>query len=123
MGTYNVTDSKTFNADSQPENGNDYIYDNDLANTIYAGFGIDRVHGNGGNDYLDGGSHGDFIYGGTGDDTITGGDESTTTTGDYLYGDDGVDSIWGGNGNDRICWLLGVLLDAITRTLHRDRSF
>ncbi|EPX83958.1 S8 family serine peptidase [Salipiger mucosus] len=77
--------------------GDDALFGNEAANTIFADFGDDRVLGGAGDDYLVGGGGDDYLQGGSGDDRIVGQDGH-----DAAVGGRGADTILGGDGNDTI---------------------
>ena len=62
---------------------NDWLFGDELSNTLEGGDGIDRLYGQGGNDTLLGGKGNDQLYGGQHDDHLDGGDGFDFT----FYGD------------------------------------
>ncbi|GGN34910.1 Ca2+-binding RTX toxin-like protein [Actinoplanes campanulatus] len=80
------------------------VNDSDVATTVYAGAGDDRIiggtnrdrfFGQSGKDNIDGGGGNDSIWGGAGNDTLAG-----RTGDDRLFGGSGRDSLYGSEGND-----------------------
>ncbi len=59
----------TTNLTIKGDEGNDFIFDSDAANTLEGGAGNDQIFGNGGADKIDGGRGNDLIDGGPGIDT------------------------------------------------------
>lgn len=86
--------------------GNDKIYGNAVANTLYGGSGNDELDGKSGNDFLRGDLGDDTLNGGDGNDNLNGGFGNDTLNGqdsnDYLNGSFGNDALNGGKGIDTL---------------------
>jgi Ca2+-binding RTX toxin-like protein len=74
---------------------NDFLYGNDVDNTVNGGAGNDEILGLLGNDTLNGDAGNDRIFGGDGADKLSGGAGT-----DNLFGEAGNDRLDGGAGND-----------------------
>jgi len=94
-------------------------------NSIQAGAGNDRIHGNQGDDLLWGYGGDDSIFGGAGQDQLYGldGDDYLIGGGgnDALFGDNGDDYLSGGRGNDNL--YAGSGNDTLTGGHGRDAFF
>ena len=86
--------------------GDDELYGNDVANTLWGGGGRDKLYGRGGNDTLRGGAGDDTLVGDAGDDRLRGGNGDDTLRGgdgnDEMRGGAGDDTLDGGDGNDEM---------------------
>ena len=89
------------------DQGNDYIYGSNVADTINGGADQDTLFGGDGADLIAGADGLDVIGGGTGGDVIVGGGGN-----DQLFGQEGADFVRGGDGDDEIYGDLGPTKDA-----------
>ncbi|MEM8976689.1 MAG: Hint domain-containing protein, partial [Pseudomonadota bacterium] len=75
----------------------DTVYGGDGEDQLFAGSGSDTVYGGSGNDTITGEANLDTIFGGAGDDVLEGGAQTDT-----LFGGSGNDTLIGGDGNDTL---------------------
>ncbi|HET9068592.1 MAG TPA: M10 family metallopeptidase [Amaricoccus sp.] len=96
--------------DDLPGGGNDYLFGETGADTVYGSAGNDYLSGGSDNDYLFGEADNDTLIGGTGVDSVYGGDGN-----DLVYDDDYVtfDVNDGGAGNDWIDYSLITFVNGI----------
>ena len=101
---FGITDSLVSIENVETGSGNDWVFGDNSANTIWLGAGNDWAEGAGGHDTMKGGDGEDRIFGESGNDRIWGGDQDDRLDGgwgqDDLYGEAGNDELIGGHGND-----------------------